>query len=218
MIRLLCKIPNDSYLACSGGIDSMAILNFLLNAKKNISVVHINHGTTYGAEACAFMRREVIRLGVDSHFFTIDTQRIPSQSQEEYWRNERYRIFNSFDKPVITAHHLSDAIEWWVMSSLHGQSKLIPVQNKNVIRPFLTTSKSSIVEWAKNKKIRYMDDPSNLSREHMRNVVRHDIMPHILKVNPGIETVIRKMYSRLNKPVETFLPTMLSTDNFGALL
>lgn len=194
MIRLLCKIPNSAYLACSGGIDSMVVLNFLLNAKKDITPVYINHCTPHGTDAGAFVRRECVRLGVDSHYFSIDTQRDPGQSQEEYWRNERYRIFNSLDKPVITAHHLGDAIEWWVMSSLHGQSKLIPLQNKNVFRPFLATSKSSIIKWAKDKGIRYINDPSNLSREHRRNVVRHDIMPHILKVNPGIETVIKKMY------------------------
>lgn len=196
MIRLLCKIPDGAYLACSGGIDSMVVLNFLLNARRDITPIYIDHRTPHGAEAKAFMRRECCRLGIDSRYVSIDTREArDGLSPEEYWRNERYRIFNSLDKPVITAHHLNDAIEWWVMSSLHGQSKLIPVQNKNVLRPFLTTSKSSIIKWAKDKKIRYIDDPSNLSREHRRNVVRHDMMPHILEINPGIETVIRKMYS-----------------------
>ena len=37
-----------------------------------------------------------------------------------------------------------------------------------------------------------MPYPSNESRDHMRNVIRHDMMPTVLKVNPGVEKVLRK--------------------------
>ena len=41
MIHLAHKLPRDAYLACSGGIDSMVALNFMLNARKQPVVIHI---------------------------------------------------------------------------------------------------------------------------------------------------------------------------------
>ena len=39
------------------------------------------------------------------------------ESQEEYWRNERYAFFEKFkSSPIVTCHHLGDAVETWVMS------------------------------------------------------------------------------------------------------
>ena len=51
------------------------------------------------------------------------------ESLEEHWRNERYKFLHS-DDPVITGHNLDDVIEWYLFSSLHGQSKIIPSQSK----------------------------------------------------------------------------------------
>ena len=116
-------------------------------------------------------------------------------SWEEFWRSERYKYFKRHsERPIITAHHLNDVVEWWVYTSLHGDPKIIPYENPeyNIIRPFLLTPKTKLVDWCERKNVPYIVDPSNESRDHMRNVVRHDMMPHILKVNPGVEKVLRK--------------------------
>ena len=193
MFSLLTEIPNDCYLACSGGIDSMFALDFLLNARKSPSIIHFNHGTAHAIDAQAFVISECNRLGVAYTCHQI-SERDPKQSLEAYWSAERYKIMHSLKKPVLTAHHLQDVMEWWIFSSLHGKGKRIPVRNKNVLRPFLATSKSEIISWAKRKGIKFIDDPSNFSMDHMRNIIRHKILPVALEINPGLETVIRKMY------------------------
>lgn len=194
MLTLACQIPDSVYVACSGGLDSMTVLNFLTNSKRDIAVVHIDHGTIHAADAKSFVMRESSRLGIPSRFFPINKAKGPNESDEEHWRNERYRIFKSLDRPVVTAHTLNDAMEWWIMSSLHGTSKLIPVKNENVIRPFLTVLRREIEDWAQRKEVRHIEDPSNKSREYMRNIVRHDILRYAMKVNPGFDTLIRKKY------------------------
>tara|TARA_Y100000592_G_scaffold93178_1_gene155979 strand:+ start:51 stop:311 length:261 start_codon:yes stop_codon:yes gene_type:complete len=86
------------------------------------------------------------------------------------------------------------------MSSFHGQSKLIPFQrNSNIFRPFLMTSKKSIKDYAIKKQVKWLQDPSNQKTNFMRNHVRHNVMPQVLKVNPGIRNTIRK------KLIETYL-------------
>jgi tRNA(Ile)-lysidine synthase TilS/MesJ len=71
----------------------------------------------------------------------------PEKSTEEHWRDERYKFFRTFNMPVITGHNLDDVIEWFLFSSLHGQGKVMPYNNKNVIRPFISTSKRSLEDW-----------------------------------------------------------------------
>ena len=59
------------------------------------------------------------------------------------------------------------------------------------------TPKTELVDWCDRKKIPYLVDPSNDSRDHMRNIIRHDMMPIILKVNPGIEKVLKKRVQKV---------------------
>lgn len=194
MFKLLTPIPNNCYIACSGGVDSMVLLDFVLNGKKNPTALYFNHGTPHGQEAEDFLVRECKHKGVPLIIKHIQSIKTNEHSPEEFWRNERYKAFREIKNTILTAHHLGDAIEWWIFSSLHGCGKLIPVENGNVLRPLLATPKFSILNWAKNRNVNHINDPSNNSRKYMRNIIRHDIMPHALKVNPGLETVIKKKY------------------------
>mgnify|MGYP003127262381 CR=1 FL=1 len=54
MIKLQGRIPRSIYLACSGGVDSMACLNFL-NRNHDVTVLHYNHGTSHADKAQRFV-------------------------------------------------------------------------------------------------------------------------------------------------------------------
>jgi tRNA(Ile)-lysidine synthase len=99
---------------------------------------------------------------------------------------------------VVTAHHLDDAVETWVFTSLHGESRLIPYSRGNVIRPFLLTPKSELVSWCERRGLAWSEDPSNTDTAYMRNLIRHKILPEALKVNPGLRTVVRKKYLKIS--------------------
>lgn len=192
VIKLLGKIPDKIYVACSGGVDSMAALSFLNNKKREVAVAHFDHGTEHGIRAQKFVENYCKEKGISLELGTITRKKEPSESREEYWRNERYSFFKSLDAPVVTAHHINDVAEWWVFSSLHGDSKLIPYRNENVIRPFLTTSKQELISWCKYHKVPFVKDPTNQNLAYMRNLIRHRIMPQCTKVNPGLTKVLVK--------------------------
>jgi tRNA(Ile)-lysidine synthase len=123
------------------------------------------------------------------------------RSMEEFWRDERYSFFNKIKSNfIITCHHLDDAVETWIMSSMHGNCKLIPYKRgNNIYRPFLMTSKKTIEQYGDKRNLKWIEDPSNMRTEYIRNHIRHNLMPGILKINPGIRTMIRK------KIIETYL-------------
>ncbi len=200
MIRIIGKIPHSVTVACSGGVDSMVFVHFLLNGKRKVNLAYFNHDTQHSHKAQKFVENYANHNKLNLFIGRVQGRK-GKRSLEEFWRDERYDFLQRVGSDyTITCHHLDDCVETWLMSSFHGQSKLIPYQrNKNIFRPFLMTSKNSIKQYCQNKKVDWVEDPSNQKTNFMRNHVRHNVMPQVLKVNPGIRNTIRK------KLIETYL-------------
>ena len=197
MFHILGKIPDSFYLACSGGSDSMVFADFLLRfPKRKFEVLHFNHGTEYCDEAEAFVRAFCERKGIRFHAGRIADPVVPEGvSKEDFWRKARYSFFENFgDRPIVTCHHLNDCVETWIMTSMTGNPRLIPYSNRRygIIRPFLAVPKSEIESWAARHSVKYVTDGSNFDTSINRNFVRHELMAGVRRLNPGIETTIRR--------------------------
>ena len=196
-MKILGKIPKTHFhVACSGGSDSMILVDFLRQYPKNqFDILHFDHGTKYCTEAVDFIKDFCSKNGITLHLGKISGTRKPDESQEEFWRNERYAFLKKFsDEPILMAHHLKDCIETYVMTSMIGNPRLIPYRNEkyNIIRPFLLVSKEEIEDWAKRHDVKYVIDGSNFDTDITRNYVRHEILKHVYHISPGIETIIKK--------------------------
>ena len=200
MIRIIGKIPPTVTVACSGGVDSMVFTHFLLQGRRKVNLAYFNHDTQHSHKAQEFVEKFAEENNLNLFIGRVKGRK-GKRSLEEFWRDERYDFLQRISSDyTITCHHLDDCVETWLMSSFHGQSKLIPFQrNSNIFRPFLMTSKKSIKEYAIKKQVKWLQDPSNQKTNFMRNHVRHNVMPQVLKVNPGIRNTIRK------KLIETYL-------------
>lgn len=192
MIHLQGRLPRKLYLACSGGVDSMAALDFL-RRNHDVHVLHFDHKTTHGAEARQFVTNYCTQFSIP---FTVGTmeETIPAGvSREDWWRKQRYRFLDGFtDTPVVTCHHLDDCVETWVWSSMHGTGKWIPYRRNHVIRPFRLTRKQDFEAWCQTHNVPWIEDNSNENIHFTRNYIRHAMMHHVLKVNPGIHKTISK--------------------------
>lgn len=192
MIKIQGHIPRKVYIACSGGVDSMAITDFLKN-NHDVTLLYYNHGTNHGNKSLVFLREYADYNGLELIYDTINDPSIPKgESAENYWRQHRYNfLYNFDDAPVITCHHLDDCVETWIWSSLNGQGKIIPYRNRNIIRPFMLNTKSVFMDWCKRKNVSWIQDESNYDMNYTRNYIRS--MMHVFySVNPGINTVIKK--------------------------
>ena len=185
----------------------MAFLNFLREGRRDITVVHVNHGTDHGNRAEEFVREKCEEYDLD--LWVGDgspyTKHITSNFEAE-WRDIRYTFFNMFmmkyDLPLITAHHLDDCVETWLFSTLHGNPKTIPYERQKIIRPFLMVSKEQIEKYVFVHDIDYIQDPSNYDIKHTRNFIRHKLIPQALRVNPGLKkmvaNIVQDRYNRLH--------------------
>ena len=195
MIKLQGKVPRKVYVACSGGVDSMAALDFL-KRKHDVFVLHFNHGTDYGFKALEFVSNYCADndIGFLTNVTGQEREKQARESQEEYWRSIRYDwLERCTERQIVTGHHLDDCVETWVMSSMHGTGKIIPYsRNERVLRPFRLTRKRDLELWANLNNVPYIEDDSNKDTCYTRNYVRHEMMPNVLRINPGIHKTIAK--------------------------
>lgn len=195
MLKLLYPLPKQLTVAFSGGLDSVAVTDFL-SRKHDVTCAFFHHGTENSERAMDFVahycsdRKLPLLVG-----FIRQPNKPKELSTEEHWRNERYDFFSTLG-PVVTAHHLDDCIETYVWSALHGKPKVIPLTRNNIIRPFLTTYKSEFRNWCERKNLNWCEDTSNEDTKYMRNYVRKHIIPHALQVNPGLGTVVKKIVEK----------------------
>lgn len=195
MIQIQGKLDRQVYVACSGGVDSMAVVDFL-SKNHRVNLMFFDHKTETSAAALEFLTDHfydsIETNSIRLHVGHIERDKERSESWEEFWRNERYRWFHSFNFPIITCHHLDDCAETWIFNSLNGEGRIIPYSNGNVIRPFRLNRKAEFTNWCRNKNVPWIEDTSNDDVSYMRNFIRHEIIPKALVVNPGLHKVVRK--------------------------
>lgn len=193
MIHLVETLPRQLCVACSGGVDSMAAVDFLRRCH-TVTVLNFDHGTSFGGRSQRWLAEWCRQHQVRFESGSIQCSKPSDQSWEEHWRIQRYQWMSQFaPQPVVTAHHLDDAVETYLFNALHGKSYTMPYRRGHVIRPFLVSPKAELRSWCVRKGVEWLEDPSNAELDHARNRIRHRIMPEALQINPGLSKVVRRM-------------------------
>jgi tRNA(Ile)-lysidine synthase len=193
MIKLLVPLPKQITIACSGGVDSMAAVDFL-SRKHDVTVAFYHHGTKTSDEAMEFVAKYCTDKNIPVMYGMIHEKFKPKdKSLEEHWREYRYKFLENCGNTVVTAHHLDDSVETYLWGCLHGTAKVPEIVRGNVVRPFLTTPKQKLIDWCVRKNVPWIEDKSNNNTEFTRNYIRKELMPHALTVNPGLHKVIKKI-------------------------
>lgn len=195
MIKIQGRLPKQVCIGFSGGVDSVAALDFL-SRNHNVTLVFVDHLNKISEQELAHAETTASKYDVQLRKFKIRSKdKNTAQSWEEHWRTERYNIFHSIDAEVVTCHQLDDCVETWVWSSLNGTGKIIPYRNRNVIRPFRLNRKSEFIGWCERKGATWFEDPTNCESNFIRNFIRNELMEKLLVVNPGLHKTIAKKVS-----------------------
>lgn len=206
MIHLTHQLPdsNQFFVACSGGVDSMAAVNWLLEGKrKPYGIIHIHHNTgDYANNAADFVFDFCRQKAIDCYSLKIQGTPPVGVSKEAWWRQKRYEFFNTITTqlgkpyPIVLAHNLDDCVEQYIMSTLI-RIKSYPIIGyygpSNTIRPFRTWSREKILQYAKRKGISWVEDPSNSDTKYVRNKIRHELLPIIKTMNKGIYSHVKSL-------------------------
>ena len=180
-------------LAVSGGLDSMTLLDAAVRTVPDriAAVATFDHQTgTHSADAA-----ELVQARAASHGLrTIVGKAAPTARTEEAWRAARWRFLREAAGEVpgviATAHTRDDQVETVLMrvmrdSGARGLAGLYA--SSGILRPLLRLPRAVIASYARTVGLTYITDPSNESRAHFRNRVRHDLLPALRGVRPGLD-------------------------------
>jgi tRNA(Ile)-lysidine synthase len=180
-------------LAVSGGLDSMVLLTAASRLpsreRKRVTVATFDHGTGRAARrAAALVARRAYHFG----FPCVSGRASTVGEREEEWRRARWQFLEQVaakrDANVVTAHTLDDQVETVFMRILRdaGPRGLAGLYaESDIVRPFLNVSRATLAAYAEEQRVAFVEDPSNSDRRHLRNRIRLDILPSIVKRNPA---------------------------------
>ncbi len=188
---------NSEYLfACSGGLDSMTLLQLLLDEGMRPSVAHMNFGLrgqdSEGDEAFVEHFCQENQLPFYCRKVHVAAEAQPGESIQMTARRLRYNWFKEIlrDKnlqKVITAHHADDQAETLIINTLRGTGfkgmAAMHFDNGFVIRPLLENRRRELEALNKERSIPFRKDKSNDETDYQRNFIRHKIIPLFEEVN-----------------------------------
>ena len=180
---------NRYVIAISGGVDSAVLTHIFHKLELNFRTVFINHNQK-GSEdlrQSAQTLSDILKL----NHKCIETD-IEIDSSETLMREVRYEALNNdIDEKeiLVTAHHRDDKIETFFINLLRGTRlkglTSIALKRKNIIRPLINTSKSQIIEYAKDNDIYFQNDVTNFDNSISRNWIRNEFIPEVENRFPG---------------------------------
>ncbi|WP_210487230.1 tRNA lysidine(34) synthetase TilS [Rufibacter aurantiacus] len=209
--------------AVSGGLDSVVLADVLHRLKFPFAVLHCNFGLR-GEESEAdelFVRKLAKQYDAPFYSEQLQTQAFAEQegiSIQMAARTLRYQWFEQMRQQlgydvIATAHHQSDALETVLLNlvrgtGLAGLHGILP-KNGNLIRPLLGLTKDDLYDWLVAKRLAWREDSSNESRKYNRNLVRHEVIPVLKKLNPNLEETFTSTLERLQGAEAVFQASFL---------
>jgi tRNA(Ile)-lysidine synthase len=192
-------LPPDGriVLAVSGGLDSMVLLDAATHsaARERLVVTTFDHGTGPEAiAACALVVDRARSLELDCRAGRatrgLRTEAELRSARWDFLRRVASDASHNVPARVCTAHTASDQIETVLMRTLRGAgARGLAGLNADgdVLRPLLTFTRAALERYAKARRLHWVNDPSNSSRQFLRNRVRHDLLPALRRVCPSID-------------------------------
>ena len=207
-------------LGCSGGPDSMALLDLLIEFRKklNISIVcaHVNHKLRAESDdEMVWLEQFCLK-----HKIIFEKMIINNYGDDNFHneaRNIRYNFFEELvykynAKYLMTAHHGDDLVETILMRIVRGStlggyasfSKLVKKKDYSIVRPLVYVTKDEILSYDKKNNIEYAVDKSNFSDKYTRNRYRKMVLPFLKEEEPNVHLKFLK-YSEMLFECERFL-------------
>lgn len=176
-------------IAVSGGVDSIVLLDMLVNGNidgydivdphRQIVVAHFDHGIRLNSADDELFVRGV----AEQHGLAYETKReeLGVNTSEEKARNHRYtflqQIARKYNASLVTAHHADDVIETVAINLARGTGwrGLAVMDNPGILRPLLGMTKKDIIQYAKERNLTWREDSTNQDEKYLRNKLRNKI-------------------------------------------
>ena len=215
--------PGKYVLAVSGGVDSMVLLNVLRQLPGlDLLIAHVDHGIRPDSATDAALVSEIAKQYGLQFFST--TLQLGATASEALAREARYQFLESVRSEqgadaIVTAHHQDDAIETAILNMARGTGRrglTALASTPTLQRPLLNISQAEITCYAQERKLTWREDSTNVDQRHLRNYIRHSIVPRFSAEQRqqfvGYLTNLRQLNADLDQALAEAV-TQLTTDN-----
>jgi len=211
--------PNKRYLlACSGGLDSMALAHILHAAGIQVELAHVNFGLR-GTESDG--DEEFVKSWAQDRFLPIHIHRTNTAewadkngiSIQMAAREIRYQFFEEIRNQhhlegIILAHHQDDQLETIFLNLVRstGIEGLYGMSERRgwLIRPLLPFSRAQLESYMEEVKQTWREDRSNASNDYKRNKLRHSGLPALYNLEPDARQNLLQSFERLKDTGKAF--------------
>lgn len=170
-------------VACSGGPDSMALLDQLNKQGKDIVVAHVN----YKHRDTADRDEKIVKEYCKKYDIPVRVlYPVHEKGNFQAWaRDVRYAFFeevaDEFDtKLLYVAHQMDDVIETYLFQKnrnmicdWYGLKEKSVRHGYQIVRPLLNFTKGELQQYCNDNGVSFGIDESNLTNHYTRNVIRH---------------------------------------------
>lgn len=211
--------PGKRYLlACSGGLDSMALAHLLHTAGISLELAHVNFGLR-GEESDGdeeFVKKWGQEHGLRVHVHQAKTQEWAEKngvSIQMAAREIRYQFFEEIRRNnslagIVVAHQEDDQLETIFLNlargtgieGLYGMSE----RRGELIRPLLPFSRAQLAAYAEEVPLTWQEDRSNASTDYKRNKLRHQGLPALYSLEPDTRQNLLQSFARLKDTGKAF--------------
>ncbi len=194
-------------VALSGGLDSVVLLDTVCKAQaKNqdsqIFAFHIHHGLQKQADDwLIFCEKLAKKYQIHFDFRLLHLIGKEQGNIEARARAGRYEALTDLCteygiEDLLLAHHQNDQAETVLLQILRGagvagasgmpDSRIIHTKESEITlwRPLLNQSRKALEAYAKEHKLKWIEDPSNQNAKYRRNAIRKTIIPALEKIQP----------------------------------
>lgn len=195
--RNLIKDGDKILCGVSGGADSMALVNTLLEIRKKIDfdifICHINHNLR-GVESKNdenFVRDFCKEKGLE-----LLVKSVTISGSEQSGREARYKCFDEATQhfgtnKIATGHHADDVLETFIINMVRGTGLRglcsVPETRDNIIRPLLRIKRVEIEDYLESINQTYVTDHTNLENNYTRNKIRNLVVPILKELNGNLD-------------------------------
>jgi tRNA(Ile)-lysidine synthase len=216
--------PGDRVVvALSGGPDSVCLLDALHRASSELNieliVAHFDHGLRGEEDDSETHMTRDMALSMGLVFETQKALDLAETraSLEEHARESRYAFLETIRhkhnaKKIAMGHNLNDQAETLIMRLLRGSgpsglSGIPPVRNNIIIRPLIEIKRDEIMNYLKERRLTFAFDISNSNKLHLRNRIRHELLPMMLDYQPRLLEHL-SIASNIMRDEDIFLDSM----------
>lgn len=186
-------------LACSGGVDSVAMTHAMARLagelELDLAVASVDHGLRPdAAEDVRLAGGLADSLGLPFHPLRVEVP--PGRSVQAEARTVRYRALLDTKaligaRAIAVAHTRDDQAETVLAgllrgASLEGLAGIDPSRGDGVIRPLIDCRRAAVLAYVAHHGLVHREDPSNRDEHYLRVRLRHRILPELTSEDPAL--------------------------------